>query len=883
MPKVPEQQSPLLNTSYVPGAQLPSWFEARGEGRDIEQAGDRAESAFSNIADVQNRIAEIQDRADTQKQHQQFAIESDQMHDQLKAQSPDGYVHDPSTADAAHPAGLVVYDDQGNPKTIATAYNEWAQDRIATMKSEMKTPRAQRFFQALASNTAAEGTITAQHSAMQLHLKAVDQGFSDMVNNAQQMMVSNPDLNQAYAQAQNLQLYLKQQGSSPAQPGMEWPPSGAVGQMTKDMQNGIAKSVMQGAWTQEILNQNVGGKHVGAQQIAVNKWLQILNGTDPDSVSRNKRGLPTIASMLEPQQRAEEIMKLESFKDTAKKNDIATTNLGVANTVNGFKSGWGMSGNAPLDMNELMTKTLPSWVNILDAEVASGARHPGDAIEQSDNILGAGLIGISRSQDKFSSDAVREAHDNQRLNFAVEFARAHAEKMAAQYPDQAFALTAYAGGTLREKLAADLAKARQDDRNAFIKDPAAYVGASDPQHPNALYGVGSTDMHQFIQLDVSRLGTHAMTQYSNLARKAFQKEDQLGSQASIPMDKMKYLPTADSGLPNNAGAWAQTMTNPQRANNEQAFTNFRNFSRVMGNRRSQVLDQMIQEKVMSPEFALLAHVSPNTDPETGKMIMSAMRTPKSAADAMIGGQLANDGISVSQFEQGWAKHIEPYIESLQNSMPLSAQGANFAKAITENGANLAKEFYSRGNLSADQAQEMAYQVFVGKNVHVLPTGEAGWTGHADGWSGTMHENSQVAIPKVLQDGTQISDQDAANIVHFMANWATEENLSKMHLAVPKGATPDQSENFAAYVASHHPRTFTFYDPHTAQEMAGVRYEDDAGHIQTATLDSAGTQPAGVPLKQILRYNNSPKSAPKSKFSLHDMMEGIGETLGRHGF
>ena len=136
MPQVPssENNAPLFNPS-VPGVQFPYRGEFTRVGQATKELGGAIEHVAATGAQIAQEIQRQSDIAKAAQVHAQASIDDNQEVENLKQNSPDGFVYDAQTKEP-------VQNEDGTHKTIAQQYQENATQRLESQRQNLTSGAA---------------------------------------------------------------------------------------------------------------------------------------------------------------------------------------------------------------------------------------------------------------------------------------------------------------------------------------------------------------------------------------------------------------------------------------------------------------------------------------------------------------------------------------------------------------------------------------------------------------------------------------------------------------------------------------------------------------------------------------------------------------------
>lgn len=801
MPKVPEEQTPTFSTN-VPGVQFPFRQEFGKQGQALERIGEQTENAGDTFSAIQNRIRTAQNLSDASDAATQSKLSIDAQRQKLNDNSPDGYMYDPHTLDNnGHPTA--VFNPDGTRQTTTDALKSWVDDHYTGVQDGLGDNDAKAMYREKIKPYFADSLIMQQHDVQTARVKATDQSYQGQVTEIQNSLVSNPDLDKLYGHAQDLKIQMTQYQNAGVHTGPE------AEEIGKKADAALAESTVKGGWSQEILNNK---KQPGAQTAAVNKWVSLLNGTDPQSMDRKSKGLPTLSDMMNPQQKALELDSLERYRITAKKSDLSNWDHWYDNQVAGMKTG-----------RVSPDSVMPQIIAGLHGQVSGGDRQAGDAGTKFSAAAAAAAIGKATKSTRAQSPEAMQATAIMAANEIAKSSHEFAKSVG--FPANA------AGEPERNEAMTHLSTLINEEISSREKDVASYIGKADKDNFRAI----SPSMARFSQMDANR--PVLLGQNAKVAQGAFRDVDVQARAMHLPADKVNYIPNEDSGNPMNAGTLSHQLKDPQ-INEGQAWNNFKAIKTMGGRWTPQIINQMIAQDKLGAEWGLMANVGTNVDPRTGAKMIAALRTPNTTMDQLIQPALATNNEKLDDFNGAVAKKVSDWAEGQVSANPFSLGTHNFQAAAQKGIGNLAKMYYAADpSLGKDAAIDKAYATFIGDNTHTMRNGPAGLL-----WG--MHENGVVNIPKQLHDGAPVTDQEAVNAIHFMSQAMTPEGIRKINPAVPAGADESQRAHFSEYVAARDPRATFFYN--NGVPSMGITYQGKRDR-EYLMMDPKGVVPYSVPL------------------------------------
>ena len=341
MPRVPVD-TPQFSMN-VPGANAPYSREFGKIGNSLAGMGSEVEDSGLNLL---QKVKQAEAVNASSNAYYQTQLDSEQQMQQLKLRSPDGYVRADKNdrLPITDPNSTVLRNADNTPKTILDAFHDWANDRYQSDQQAMPTMAASEMYKvkALPYMSTQIGLLNTERQ--QMLVRSFDQDQTNAIMQKGDQLVSNPNTTNFYSHAADIQ---DQNNKN----------IGVMGNVT-DMQErtvkaqkSLSRDLLQGAYTQVLSQKKLGDED---RTIAINNWRAVLAGTDADSIRRKQAGLPILANMMDPMQKAIEEEKLIKLLPGAKIADLSDYHRNVQESVNALSNG----NSDPEATQEILSQTF---------------------------------------------------------------------------------------------------------------------------------------------------------------------------------------------------------------------------------------------------------------------------------------------------------------------------------------------------------------------------------------------------------------------------------------------------------------------------------------------------------------------------------------------
>lgn len=737
MPQLPNQ-APQISLN-VPGANTPSPGEMGKAGTALGNLGATVmDSGLEALAQVKH--AEAQDAS--AKAYFQDKLDSEDKLRQLKLQSDDGYMRDDG--------GEYVYNDDNSRRTITQEFHEWANQRYQDNQENMPSELASEMYRSRSLGYFSEQTGMLSNDVQVMKVKAWDQGLAERVQLRGDRLVTDPgmllpntkggydvDLSKFYSHTMDTAEEIWNQNGNIH--------NGTDGEAKiKDSYKNLSHDVMQGAYTQ-ILAQKKDGD-LGRVK-AVQAWRDVLAGNDPDSMRRKEKGLPILAEMMDPLQKASEEEKLLHLLPTAKAGDLNDWKRQYNNYINNLAKG---RGNDSTSMK--MLSDINGFVSGGDMKAAEGVDRVSELVARQEygKLQGPSFMNASpQTQAQMIASAAGRAKVT---------AEQYAKQVGLAYPE---AMGATASNRIEDYLHA-MAKRDSDMRK---EDSAAYAQGTAPNGQPVLQS--AQKMGAMVDFgNLVGLGKHA-----DIIQQAM--HDMKALHEVVNQGHPEYWRAVTKGQSQTMG---QVLTDPHYSE-EQTGNNFKGILRGFGPHAPGVIDQMINDQSLPETWKVIAQANPNVPQAVWTGMISAVRGSKSV-DETFKNNVAGAGLNEKDLDTSVGKLTTAWAQAQEQANPYNTSTHNYQAAALSVVKNYAKQIYNQDpSQGFDTAAQKAYNQMIGQFSHIVPNGRAGKF-----WG---QDNAGVAaIPKSY--GSQVNTEtDVANINTNMAHIMTEEGITGLNPDIPK--------------------------------------------------------------------------------------------------
>lgn len=781
MPKVPNDTPQIsLNT---PSLNAPS-------SREFGKVGSALENIGGNVANIGIDLATQVNRATAQDAsssvYYQNKLDGEKKIIDLKLKSPDGFMRNDDGSIAQNPS-------DGSPRTITDEFHSWSDQQFQDSQKAMPNLLAAQMYKSRALPYFSDQMALLENDTQVMKVKAFDQRQDFAVQAFGDSLVTRPDLGTFYSHSNDIKKTMNDQvGVMHNQTDSD--------QKSRMADEKLGRDIMQGAYTQEILNKKEGDPD---RVSSIMKWQSILAGDDAMSKYRESKGLPTLSTMMDPVQKSIEQEKLARLLPGAKKSDGADWKRGFENSIAAAQSG---------RMND---KDIGGLLIGLHQQVSSGVILPNEGTDLAAKFLASvnhGKLG-GPEFGLMPVNQMREVALNS-LNYTVKNAHDFAKSIGIN-PN-------YSGEISRERLNSESVSLIKNDVEERNKDIAAYMAKPTPNG-----GYASNAAAQMSLMDWSQ--PSAMYKSSSTMKQAMQDTVNAARSAQVPFDKITLVPK------DNAETLARTFTDPNR-NEERVANDFKAFMGSSGRFGPQVIQQMRRDGQLSSGWALMENISPKMNQITMTQMISAVRTPEGTVNVAFDNAMSANKIPKKDFDLEVGKLVSPWASGQEQANPNSLAGHNFQAESVRVIGNLAKQYYIQApGDGVAVASQKAFDQVVTQFSHIVPNGRDTFWGM---------ENAGIAIiPK-----SQATDEEGQNIAHNMKKIMTEDGIRSINPFAPTNgiAIPSQfKDNFPGFVAASSPR-FTYMVQH-GEPGVGIKYH--SGNSLTLLMKDANT-PYFVPLSQV---------------------------------
>lgn len=760
-PRIPEDQPPKYSTQ-LPGVTFPMHQEfgkvgqaAQNLGGDVENAAVTANNIYNEVQ-RQNAISTSETAAVNDK------LASEDYIRQQKLNSPDGLIHDPSTASADNPAGVVVFNEDGvTPRTIDQDYNDWAKKRFEDNQANM-TPMAAGMYSQRALGDFKANVAVLKNDSQAMQLNASDQAHQK--NNEAIMSRYNTT---AFGTAQDpnvpdvrgLSQDILQQNTALSKTAPVYKDGQLVGGLRGPEQIAALQTKQSSEFANHFMastlmkwnsDENSSGSPIATARL--NAMKAQVKGEDPTSQDLNSRGLPTLANSLSASEQTDWLNKLDSYGTTATKIDRSAFDLALENfqagaklNLDGYRAGQAspaltnlMHGSEALGYTDA-DKIHKIWAPIVTAQTLGG-------------MGGAAFDGASAStQHNLAAKAVSK-------NMAT--LNALAQSSGTLYPaNMALTLEHEVSGQVQAEIEKQQAE-KKSDLAGFLSKPA-----SGPQPTTGPVQMRNPTMYLLSQQDASNIPSLTS---SGLLPKVLDTMDR-ATKVNFGGITPTYMPA------NTYQQMAGAFTNPHNSpENQQAFLDDLRKPTSKGgagDRFGLLLHQMVTVGGLDPRYEDVAKI-PTIQGQVAAIgaIQSGGMYTKMLSETPNGEKPE----AVQALAQ---KQLAPY---LQNSLLAAFDNNSWTKQ-----ANLLKQAWSdeyakvrlaNPGMSSDDAQKSATQSVLSKQntfesisqsrFDLGPLGKWGQVGAKTqvSLSPNYSDTQKATIKQNLLDAQSAAHLGSANIV-----------------------------------------------------------------------------------------------------------------------
>jgi hypothetical protein len=690
-------ETPQTNLN-VPGVQAPFTREFGKIGGAAEEAGAQIENSTQQLSEKLLHLQAL-DASSTAVAADKLA--ASQKMTQLKLSSPDGLVRDQS--------GELAKNQDGTPRTIANEFYDWSNERYQNAQANMPSGMSQRLYREHMLGYYSDQTALMGGHVQRMQVEADQQRQSLQVQKYQDDLVSNPSM-------ENLYSYLSDvQRNNNSRVGLVYNATEAQAQTQKAYEM-LSGSMMKGV-AEGVLDQKKMGDPKTYMQ-GIRNWLDVIDGKDKLSADRRTAGLPVVADIMDPTQKAAIRNHLISLQANASAQDRQDGDMKFANVVAAAKDGRADPGSL-------------SWAQkyVMDG-VASNQMHGAEGAQKMGTLAAAQEIG--KVPDTFDALplASRQAYMAQAEQRAIAVTQSYAKQFGVG-PDQASGTLAYqAHAAILTTLQGQIDQAEA----AKNKDYAKFS--------QGLTGPGK----KLANVD---FGSPLIAKSAETIQAAARMQDAM-AKVNPPSDS-----TNDRGplTREQSNMIASKLKDPNGMSSDAAAKYLEAVKTGYGPYANRAIEGMISYNDLPPSWRLLETAPNSQDLNKQRAMITAIRGGKEL-DATFKDlfEKSNVGVNETSVRNAVVNAFQPYIKTQAMARPGDVSQDLLSGSLVQAGSNYAKQLLiDNPGMDPKSAAKTAYQHMVGEDINVSSVG-----------SGWFSKGSLYAVPKVW-NGRTLGPADMANI------------------------------------------------------------------------------------------------------------------------
>lgn len=734
---------------------------------------------------------------------------------QLKLKYPDGYMTDEN--------GAKVQNPDSSYRTITQEYRDWANSRYQDNQQAMPTEMAKSMYNARAGQYFNDSMIKVRGDELVLRAQSFANTQADQLQYGSGRLVDVPDVNSAYQLSDQLSLNQKAQEGHLLS-------ADQVHDNTMKLQSKIGEDLFLGMYNSVLAEPKKGSKET--RNAKIDYALSVLKGQDPDSQRRQQSGMKTISDMMAPEQKAKAEAELLRLRDVAEKLDI---------------SDWHSRMKTAADQIDLETRN-PGNISMRQAIPFGPLYKQGFDLYQAGKLtdfeftqaIGA-LVAKDASRAIFTSPTFLLASPEQKNQFIDQAVNLANTRFKQFMSPELQAKAPFISGTFNKEITKnlqDLAKTTDDTAHQdFVK-----------------FGQFSPDVKsKTVQLEQSQSfsSPQVLWKTGSLLKKRNDAIESLGNAyfgAKSP--DFRYIQKGES---EQMGGFLRADI----TNYSQAADSLVALHDADPRRYASIIDQMIRDKTLTPEWRLATVVPSRAATEDLVRTIKGGETIRENAMKAITG---NQKYKPEDFEVAAQTYAGPYLSAMTSSntdSPLSDREVQLMRnVIVTKAMNLYQQ--ENGARTPQQYIKDATDQFVGSRFQVVQNESTLWgrmTGQAP-----SENPSYYLIPKFWRGQALTNDQLAAGTFNGRL-FLQQEQLKKFGAVPPKGLPPEIADHYYETVQ----KTGRFVNAGDGQNYR-VEWKDPTHGgsyypVFTAQKDRNGKPvPLLIPMEKLITpYKSTPKS------------------------
>lgn len=859
MPKVPVEQVGI--STNVPEAHTPLAHQFGQTGVALEGLGSDIEGQSMAIHD---QLVHLQAADSSENAFAQTKMESTQKMNQLKLQSPDGFMH----TNSQDPTSPYVMNDDKTPRSIMQEYHSWADAHYQQQQQNMPTGIATEMYRQKALPYISGEVASISHEGMQMQAASWDQNRSFQMMKDNDALESNPSVSKMYQNfdfasranqsvtgiignatemskrtQDQLEAYGKAQMNGINLNALDLKKEGDPSRVD-DVRLGLA--LLRGDYSRDPLNPNASGKPQFTTAAASVRW-------DEEAFQHQVRsgaGQPTLSNSMKPQDRYQEERRLIANLPKAAGMDSGDLGRQLDNWVAGMDAKARM---LPGDPSQALLSSDPAKGAQLAAQIAADPKRT-----DLDKIQSWGKIAAATWQSQAMGPDSHLGSRADRMNSvpdAIQGSQAIMQQWAQRYGVQ---YDKDAGNRALTEVYSQVKNRIDSDEEAKSKDSAQYFQTYSRAGQN-LVGTNWQD-------SASVAKKADLLQSIGTAQQSWQKsagpENPLDARApNMTQDVSKQI--------------SDVLKNPNSRTEQQAAKDIFNYRTGFGKDFPAAIDQMVKDKNLSPAWRLVS-LQANTSQNQGRMsaLVSALRGGTTETNEAFDKQMVNQGTPtlVRDLNDAVQKQFSGYIASQYAAHPGSVSQQEFNKSFNDVATTYSKQLMlSDPSLTPDQAAKQTAQRLIKENVGTATVGGSHW------WGSSSYRASTLSYPRVGPNGEQRQDNDP-NLISNLNSFQSPESLQARNVAIPTNSIngkPDlPPENVMQNISRY---STVFHD--SPSNTWRMRYSSPdptvpgAAHNQIIMTKNAAGQLVPLELKDNDAWRQTPAGASTTQ-KVEKWMGGI---------
>ena len=755
MPRI-DAPTPQISTS-VPAVNAPY-------SRDFGQVGHAIAAVGSEIAstgaDMYTKIrhADAMDAANTA--YTSDALASTQKMIDLKSKYADGLVRDAN--------GNIKLEENGQYRTIAHEFHEWADDRYRSNQDAMPNTVAQQYYKQQALRHFTNETANMQNLTAQMRVKAHTQNQVFAAQDIGGAQETTPKMVPVYGPPNadgtpgptlksvtntdsfndKLQTLIQQ---TQAQVGVTLNQTEADA-LQRKLGHIMTDESARNIYTNLLRQKKLGDKTTVAQDAEA--YLALLRGEDQQSVDRKKNGLPTFSSAMDPVKREIEIDKMLRVIPSLRQKDSQNYMYSVKELAAKMKG----LPDKPGDYKDPMAVEMISRGAQF---VANGSLSQKDYVTSVKTIAGASIEAMINGKDfaSQSPENQRQIYEKHAEYVQKEVARA-AQVVGYNDPNLGSSLSVH----LQEQGRLRVAK----EQNARSKDMSAYSERLTPEGELAAKTVPMDSLTALADPGNQKAVRDAIDAQHRLQEQAEPNNRNYDRAGFMSKERSK----AYAGMINGTGA--------AKMSSEQVARALPHMIKAYGADFPAAVDQMIKDKQLDGHYGILKNHMDDKNPDDLRFTIDALRGSHELKPAFKSVMGADNERALDIAVTG---AISQWMKSQSAADPGGVDGLKFINGIhsaVKNGAmaNALARPDLKGDL--DAAAKDAFNKIIGNHATTSEfQGGNPWYFGIGGTKGYYSTPNQIGNIVIDKPGHETIRQN-------LQAWAKHDSLKNQDIFIPKG-------------------------------------------------------------------------------------------------